>query len=84
MMNKSNYILLLFVALGISSFAQKKNKFALINATAHIGNGTVIDKAIIVTNNDKIEMCMSVVGFKPDSDPMIQLLIWKESIFILH
>lgn len=66
MMNKSKYILLLFVALSVSSFAQKKNKFALINATAHIGNGTVIDKAIIVVNNDKIEMCMSVVGYKPD------------------
>jgi imidazolonepropionase-like amidohydrolase len=62
---KKLYIIIL---LGLCSFAiaQKKNKFALINATAHLGNGTVIDKAFISINKDKIEMCISVVGYRPD------------------
>lgn len=64
-MRRSLYILL-FIALGSSLFAQKKNKFALINGTAHLGNGDAIEKSFIIVHNDKIEMCISVVGFKPD------------------
>jgi imidazolonepropionase-like amidohydrolase len=64
-MKRSLYSLF-FIALVLGVSAQKKNKFALINATAHLGNGTVIDKAFISVNNDKIEMCMSVVGYRPD------------------
>jgi imidazolonepropionase-like amidohydrolase len=62
---RNTYILILLI-IGTLASAQKKNKFALINATAHLGNGTVIDKAFISVNNDKIEMCMSVVGYRPD------------------
>jgi imidazolonepropionase-like amidohydrolase len=62
---RKTYILILLI-IGTLASAQKKNKFALINATAHLGNGTVIDKAFISVNNDKIEMCMSVVGYRPD------------------
>src|ERR1043165_3435326 len=64
-MKRSLYSLF-FIVLILGVSAQKKNKFALINATAHLGNGTVIDKAFISVNNDKIEMCISVVGYRPD------------------
>src|SRR4051812_18594377 len=61
-----NIYLIALVIISALSFGQKKDKFALINATAHLGNGTVIEKAILIINKDKIEMCMSVVGYKPD------------------
>lgn len=64
-MKRSLYIFIL-IALGSSVFAQKKNKFAIINATAHLGNGQVIESAFLSVNKDKIEMCMSTVGLKPD------------------
>jgi imidazolonepropionase-like amidohydrolase len=64
-MKRSLYILILSV-LVFSISAQKKGKFAIINATAHLGNGTVIEKAILVVSKGNIQMCMSVVGFKPN------------------
>ncbi len=64
MMKRISIIVL--IALSTFAFAQKKDKFALINATAHIGNGSVIEKAFISIANGKIEMCISVVGYKPD------------------
>jgi imidazolonepropionase-like amidohydrolase len=46
-------------------FSQKQyNHIALINATTHVGNGTVIDNSIVVINRDKIEMVSSVTGIK--------------------
>lgn len=63
-MKKLNIIIL--IALSFSSFSQKKNKFAVINATAHLGNGQVIQSAFLAVNNDKIEACISTVGLKPD------------------
>ncbi|MBA3664608.1 MAG: amidohydrolase family protein [Bacteroidetes bacterium] len=46
-------------------FAQKTYKhIALLNATAHIGNGNVIETALVVINNDKIEVVMSTKGLK--------------------
>lgn len=59
-------IIIFLLTLSTLAYAQKKNKFALINATAHIGNGTVIEKAFISVANGNIEMCISVVGYKPD------------------
>lgn len=45
--------------------AQKNYKhIALLNGTAHIGNGNVIEKSLIAINNDKIEAIMSVQGLK--------------------
>ncbi len=46
-------------------FAQKTyTHIALINATAHLGNGKVIENSIVTINKDKIEMVGSVKGLK--------------------
>jgi imidazolonepropionase-like amidohydrolase len=55
---------LLFLTLSTISFAQKKNKFALINGVAHVGNGTVIENCLIVVDKDKFEMVGSIIGVK--------------------
>ncbi len=48
-----------------SIFAQQKNKhFALIGGIAHIGNGKVIEGAVIAVNNGTIEMVAAMQGFK--------------------
>ncbi|MDZ4665208.1 MAG: amidohydrolase family protein [Bacteroidota bacterium] len=60
---KKLYILIL-LTISTISFAQKKNKFALINGVAHIGNGTVIENCLIVVDKDKFEMVGSIVGVK--------------------
>jgi len=45
--------------------AQKKaDHIAFINATAHIGNGQVIEKSLFVIKGDKIESIMDVTGIK--------------------
>jgi imidazolonepropionase-like amidohydrolase len=43
---------------------QKKKHFALIGGIAHVGNGKVIEGAIIAVNNGTIEMVMPMKGFK--------------------
>ena len=46
-------------------FGQKKyNHIALFGATAHLGNGKVIENSIIAINKDKIEMVGSTKGLK--------------------
>jgi imidazolonepropionase-like amidohydrolase len=48
-----------------SVFAQKNyNHIAFINATAHVGNGKVIETSIVAINKDKIEMVSDVKGIK--------------------
>jgi imidazolonepropionase-like amidohydrolase len=48
-----------------SAFAQKNyNHIAFINATAHVGNGKVIETSIVAINKDKIEMVSDVKGIK--------------------
>jgi len=54
-----------FVLLAGSLCAQKKH-IALINATAHIGNGQVIKNSIIVLRDQKIEMVADVSRIKLD------------------
>ncbi len=45
--------------------AQKKgDHIAFINATAHLGNGQVIEKSLFVIKGDKIESIMDVTGIK--------------------
>jgi imidazolonepropionase-like amidohydrolase len=60
-------LLILYIILQITliSSAQKTyTHIALINATAHLGNGKVIENSIVVINKDKIEMVSSIKGIK--------------------
>lgn len=51
--------------LGLNALAQKTySHIALINATAHIGNGNIIENSIIVINKNKLEMVSSVTGIR--------------------
>ncbi len=59
-MKKLRYIVF---ALSLNSFAQKTH-IALINATAHIGNGKLIENSIVVINKNKLEMVGSVTGIR--------------------
>lgn len=60
-----NYIILLLSLTAISVNAQKVYKhIALMNATAHVGNGSVIENALVVINNDKLEVVSSITGIK--------------------
>jgi imidazolonepropionase-like amidohydrolase len=52
----------LFLCIGL--FAQNKSHIAFINATAHIGNGQVIEKSLFVINGNKIESLLDVTGIK--------------------
>ena len=61
-----NYKLIFALLIIYQSFFGQKNytHVALINATAHIGNGKVIENSIVSFNKDKIEMVASVKGLK--------------------
>ncbi|MCU0359096.1 MAG: amidohydrolase family protein [Bacteroidia bacterium] len=62
-MIKANFnTVLLFWSIGL--FAQNKPHIAFINATAHIGNGQVIEKSLFVINGNKIESIVDVTGIK--------------------
>ncbi|MES2681091.1 MAG: amidohydrolase family protein [Bacteroidota bacterium] len=61
---KKHYIIFLLLAAKIS-FAQKTHQhIALLNAVAHIGDGTVIEGCLVVINKDKIETVASTKDFK--------------------
>lgn len=66
--NLNTYLRQLPVVLIVASISlsaqTKQNSIAFINAVAHIGNGTVIEKSVIVFKNDKIESVQSVVGMR--------------------
>lgn len=50
---------------GFETLAQKTyTHIALINATAHIGNGKIIENSIVVINKNKLEMVSSVTGIR--------------------
>lgn len=60
-------ILFLSLFIVMSANAQtKKNYIALINATAHIGDGTAIESSLIVLKNGKIESVQSITGIRLD------------------
>jgi imidazolonepropionase-like amidohydrolase len=62
-MKQSATIIALFIFGSI--FAQKSyNHIAFINATAHLGNGKVIETSIVAINKDKIEMVSDVKGIR--------------------
>lgn len=60
---------LIFIFL-ISAFSLSGQKtythIAFINATAHLGNGKVINSSLVAINTDKIETVMDTKGLKPD------------------
>jgi len=59
------YIPILLLLVVEVAFAQKVyTHFALLNATAHVGNGKVIDGSLVVINKDKIETVSAAKGFK--------------------
>ena len=65
-MKKLN-ILTVLLLIGTYYSAQKNyTHIALINATAHIGNGKVIEGSLIVIKNDKIETVSETKGLKLD------------------
>lgn len=63
-MKKNTFLLSGLLILCIIIPAQNKNKVLLLNGTAHIGNGEVIEKSCIAFANGKIEMITSAVGIK--------------------
>ena len=63
-MKKLNLLLLILIACPVFIIGQNKNKFLLLNGTAHIGNGEVIDMSYVAFANGKIEMVASAVGIR--------------------
>lgn len=68
MMKNIQSILIIFLLCLIhSGFAQKSHtRIAFINATAHIGNGDVIEGSLIVIKDNKIETVSGTKGLKLD------------------
>lgn len=63
-MIKTTILVFLFTA---SAFSQQKHThIALLNATAHLGNGKVIENSLVVINKDKIETVADAKGIKLD------------------
>jgi imidazolonepropionase-like amidohydrolase len=64
---KKLYILVISLLL-VKNYAAQKNytHIALLNATAHIGNGKVIDGSLVVINKDKIETVSETKGLRLD------------------
>jgi imidazolonepropionase-like amidohydrolase len=63
-MKKITYISALLMLCFTATFAQQtpasaqKEAFTIVGATAHIGNGTVIENSIIIVENGKISTCV--------------------------
>src|ERR1041385_3930121 len=56
--------LIYFVFLSAFIFAQNKNHVLLMNGTAHLGNGQVIENSLIAFNNGVLEMVSDAKGIK--------------------
>ncbi len=63
-MQTQKYIFPVLLLIGTLSFGQQtpakaqKEAFTITGATAHIGNGTVIENAVIIVENGKISACV--------------------------
>lgn len=58
-------VILLTLFVSISAYSQKNHThIALLNATAHVGNGKVIEGSLVVINKDKIETVSETRGLK--------------------
>ncbi|MBA2612846.1 MAG: amidohydrolase family protein [Bacteroidetes bacterium] len=91
-----NFVLILFILTCKDVNAQRTySHIALINATAHIGNGKVIENSLVVINKNKLEIVSSITGIRlnPSSyDTIIDLsgkhiypgLINTDNILGLH
>ncbi len=63
-MNKNN-LFILFLFCIFSFTGQIKNQhIAFINATAHVGDGTIIESCLFVINGNKIESVQDITGIK--------------------
>lgn len=73
-LNKINIILfLLFVTLGFSQQTpapKQANTIAIVGATAHIGNGEVIDNSIIIMENGKLKTVADAMTSRFDMSAM--------------
>lgn len=58
--------ILVFLFAGSVFSQQKHTHIALLNATAHLGNGKVIENSLVVINKDKIETVTDAKGIKLD------------------
>jgi len=62
-MKKIIYIFVLLLCL--NGLAQKTyTHIALINATAHVGNGKLIENSLVVINKNKLEVVSSITGIR--------------------
>jgi hypothetical protein len=60
-----SYVAFLFFIVTTSLNAQKTyTHIALINATAHIGNGRLIENSLVVINKNKLEVVSSITGIR--------------------
>jgi hypothetical protein len=57
-------VYIIFLVFALSGNAQVKNRVLLMNATAHIGNGEVIEQSYITFSNGKLDMVAPVKGIK--------------------
>jgi len=64
---KKLYIgILLFLIVSSYTAQRTYTHVALLNATAHVGNGKVIENSLVVINKDKIETVMDTKGLRLD------------------
>ena len=61
---KRSLSIILLLLLGVLNAQKSYHHIAFINATAHIGNGKVIDASLVAIKNDKIETVSEVKGLK--------------------
>lgn len=77
MMLRMKIYLVLFLLLAAEvSFSQKaKEHIVLLNAVAHIGNGKVIEKSVVIINKNKIELVADATTFQNNNkyDTVIDL-----------
>lgn len=73
-----NILLALTLFLWLPLAAQNKaEKILIVGATAHIGNGEVIENAALGINGDKIDLLMSAKDYRLDSSLYDKVLYYK-------
>ncbi len=83
MMAFKNILLIISILFLLPATAQNKNeKILIIGATAHIGNGEIIENAAIGINGNTIDLIMSAKDYRLDSSLYSRILHFKGSIFI--
>lgn len=58
------YISALLISFHMAVGQKKYSRVALLNATAHIGDGKLVEGSLVVINNDKIETVSATKGLK--------------------